>query len=108
MWSTPKIDTAASMEGLFFEIPEANASPNMAATFSSCCRDLAIPFTTVDVWADPGAVLAHRILAGPTIILFADGVEVGRLIGPSSCRRVKRFFAKATTTPNRTPALEAA
>ena len=108
MLSTPIADTTAPIEALFFEIPEAAGSDTMAATLRDRCHDLAIPVTTVDCWSDPDAVLAHRILVGPAIVLVADGVEVARLAGPSSRRRVERFLARSTANLGHAPALAVA
>lgn len=108
MWNTPIADTTAPIEALFFEIPEAAGSDAMAATLRDRCRDLAIPVTTIDPWTDPDAVRAHRILSGPAIVLVANGIEVARLAGPSSRRRLERFLARATADPRQTPALAVA
>ena len=107
MWSTPIDDTTAPIEALFFEIPEAAGSDTMAATLRDRCQDLAIPVTTVDCWTDPDAVLAHQILPGPAIVLVGDGVEVARLAGPSSRRRIERFLDRAMVNRGQAPAMVA-
>lgn len=45
----------------------------------------------VDTQAEPGLAAAHRVMSIPTIILFKDGQEVDRVIGPSPVRAPEIF-----------------
>jgi len=102
MHPTDSLDPHRCTEALVFEIPEVPASARMASATSECCARLGIDLTRVDAWENPEAVRAHGILVGPTIVLLVDGVEVARLVGPRSCRRVTRFFDSAGVGTPRT------
>ena len=99
MNTAPVLESPASVEVLLFDIPEVDASGPMGTTASQCCATLGFTFTSIDVWANPEAVLTHRVLVGPTIVLLSGGEEASRLVGPRSCRRVERFLASALPVP---------
>lgn len=91
----------SSIDVLVFEIAECRASGPMREAAERWCDDRAIRFTTIDVWTDPAAVIEHRILIGPTIVVLAEGEEIGRLAGPGSRRRVDRFLGTVGSTVDR-------
>lgn len=85
---------STTIEVLHFAIPEVNTSSPMGEAATGFSEGMGADFTSLDVWTNPDAVLAHRVRLGPAIIVLADGVEVGRLEGPRSRRCVDRFFSK--------------
>ncbi len=87
---------ASTVEVLHFDVPEINSSVPMGEAATRFSEGVGASFTSLDVWTNPDAVLAHHVRVGPTIIIVADGVEVGRLEGPRSRRSVERFFSKST------------
>ena len=93
-------------EVLCFDVPELDCSQTMLQTATRCAGEHGIPCRTLDVWNEPEAVVAHRVLGGPTIIVFVDGVEVGRLVGPCRARRIERLFSDLLPAP--APQLELA
>ena len=100
MGNTAVLDQPASTEVLIFYIPEVKASDPMRAAAERYCAELGIGCTNIDIWANPEAIVTHEILVGPTIVLRADGQEIGRLAGVRSGRQVERFFAKAMNVPS--------
>ena len=89
----------ALVEALIFDVPEAMTSASMGATTEMCCNQLEIDVTTIDAWTNPEAVRKHGVLVGPTVILLAEGKEIGRLSGPSSCKAVRRLFKRVVQAP---------
>lgn len=83
-----------AIEALLFEIPEVTGSAAMRSAVASWCDSLGIRLTTIDVWEEPEAVVAHEVLSGPAIVVLADGHEVGRLTGRCSERRLQRLSAR--------------
>jgi len=88
----------ALVEALIFDVPEAMTSASMVATTKTCCDQLEINVTTIDAWTNPEAVRKHGVLVGPTVILLAEGKEIGRLSGPS-CKAVRRLFKRVVQAP---------
>lgn len=87
---------STTIEVLHFAIPEVKASTPMGEAATGFSDRIGADFTSLDVWTNPDAVLAHRVRFGPTIIVLANGVEIARLEGPRSRRSTDRFFAKST------------
>lgn len=84
----------ASLEVLWFDVPEVASSKRLAATVAKFAGELGIAFTEVDPWTNPGSVVAHGVLVGPTVIVLADGEEIARLAGPRRRRHTERFFTR--------------
>lgn len=101
------VDPTSTIELLFFDCVEVSASRPMQETVGDCCTRLGVSMQTIDVWLDPDAVLRHRLLIVPAIIVLADGEEIHRLVGPRSCRQVERFFAKTLGAPMTAPLVAA-
>ncbi len=47
----------------------------------------------LDVDAHPAPAARHAVLSLPTLILFRDGTEVGRLTGSASSTKITRLIA---------------
>jgi len=93
------LTSSALIEALIIDVPETTSSVSMGETAETCCNQLQIKLTTVDAWTHPETVRKHRVLAGPTLILLAEGKEIGRLSGPSSRRAVRRLFDRVVRAP---------
>lgn len=52
----------------------------------------------IDVWADGRAAVERNVVSLPTTIAEIDGREIGRLVGPTSHRRLRRFVDGMTST----------
>ena len=70
-------------------VPAVDAT--VSRTMRSCV-ERSIECHSIDVWNESESAVALGVLTVPTVVAFVNGIEISRLVGPLSPRRVDRFL----------------
>jgi thioredoxin 1 len=82
-------------------VPCEKVSPLVAGLAERHADQLRV--RALDVDAHPAPAARHDVLSLPTLILFRDGLEVERLTGAPSERKLRKTMAKHLTAATESP-----